>query len=305
MLRLRVGTSELRLAPGVYDLGRAASCAIALDDSRISRRHLRVTVTPGGASIEHLDFDMRMRRQLKSALRYPTFVTVALGIAIAIINIWVIPVFAEVYSSMKLQLPAITLALVTLSNFSVKYWWGVLLGLGAAWYGFKLYYKTPAGRFKVDRLKLRIPIFGKLIAKTTMARYSFAFFTASESGVPLVQIYGLAAKVVDNAYYEDRIVTMRDAVERGETIFRAAQMSGLFNPMELQMISVGEDSAQVDQMLKEIARMYQEELEYEVSRLAQTIEPILIAFMGVMVAILMLGIFLPIWNMTELTKIGR
>jgi MSHA biogenesis protein MshG len=253
---------------------------------------------------EHLDFDSRMRRQLKSALRYPTFVTIALGIAMGIINIYVIPVFAEVYGSLKMDLPILTKVLVGVSDFSVKYWWGILLGLGLAYYAFRLYYKTPDGRLKVDRFKLRIPIFGKLIAKTTMARYSFAFSTASESGVPLVQIYDLAAKVADNAYYEQRILLMRDAVERGETIHRAAQLSGIFSPLELQMISVGEDSAQVDQMLKEVAKMYQEELEFEVSRLAETIEPIIIAFMGVMVAILMLGIFLPIWNMTALTKMG-
>jgi len=251
---------------------------------------------------DQLDFDMRMRRQLKGALRYPMFVTVAIAIALAIINIYVIPVFADVYAGMKLNLPLITRVLVGISDFTVQRWWVILLALGSAYYAFRVYYKTPEGKLKVDRLKLRIPIFGKLIAKTTMARYSFAFFTASESGVPLVQIYALAAKVVDNAYYESRILLMREGVERGETIYRTAQSSLIFSPLELQMIAVGEESAQVDEMLRQIAKMYQEELEFEVTRIAQTIEPILIAFMGVMVAILMLGIFLPLWNLTALTR---
>jgi MSHA biogenesis protein MshG len=251
---------------------------------------------------QQIEFDMDMRRKLKSALRYPMFVCIALVIAVAIINVWVIPAFAVVYNSMKVELPMVTRMLIASSKFTIAYWWVVLGTIAAIVIAYRAYAKTLEGRRKIDELLLKVPIFGPIMAKTAMARYAFSFATASESGIPLVQAYTLTAKVVSNAFFEKRILAMREGVERGESIYRVAQNAGIFNPLELQMISVGEETGRMDEMLRSISQMYQEEVDFEVSRLAQTLEPILIAGLGVVVALLMLAVFLPMWDMAQLAK---
>jgi MSHA biogenesis protein MshG len=251
---------------------------------------------------EQIQFDMDMRRKLKSALRYPMFVCIALGIAIGIINVFVIPTFAQVYAQMKVDLPLVTRLLIGFSKFTVDYWWVVLGSIAAIFFAYRAYVGTPDGRARVDRLVLKVPIFGPIINKTAMARYSFSFATASESGIPLVQAYTLTAKVVNNAYFERQIYKMREGVERGDSMHRVAVNSRIFNPLELQMMAVGEETGRMDEMLRSISKMYQEEVDFEVSRLAQTLEPILIAGLGVIVATLMLAVFLPMWDLTQLAR---
>jgi MSHA biogenesis protein MshG len=251
---------------------------------------------------EQIEFDMDMRRKLKAALRYPTFVIIALAIALSIINIWVIPTFASVYQQMGVSLPFITRALIGFSTLTVQYWW-VLVGIAfVAVIAVRIYYKSAEGRRNLDELKLRIPIFGPILNKGAMARYAFSFATASEAGIPLVQTYTLTSKVVGNAHFERKIIQMREGVERGESIFRTAQNAGIFSPLELQMLSVGEETGRMDEMLRSISQMYQEEVDFEVTRLAQTLEPILITGLGVIVAILMLGVFLPMWDLAQLAR---
>lgn len=250
---------------------------------------------------EQLEFDKHMGDKIKSALRYPTFVLIAISIAIAILTIFVIPVFAKVYAGFHVTLPTLTLFLLAVSGFAVHYWWAVLAGIGLAFYAFKLITDTPEGRYRWDKLKLSFPIFGSILVKATIARFCRSFATASKSGVPIVQAFSLVSRVVDNAFYEERILLMRGGVERGESILRVATTAGIFTPLELQMIAVGEETGDVDGMLNQVADMYQGEVDYEVTRLSDTIEPILLAFMGVLVMILLLGIFLPLWNLGQAT----
>ena len=246
---------------------------------------------------EQIAFEKHMGQQIKGALRYPTFVLVAISIALAVMTLFVLPVFAQTYAKMQASLPALTLMLLAVSKFAVGYWWAVLAMIGACFYAFKLYTALPEGRYAWDKFKLRIPIIGSIIKKATLARFCRSFATASKSGVPLVQAFTLVSRVVDNAYFEERILSMRDGVERGESLLRTARTAGIFTPLELQMMSVGEDTGDVDGMLNQVADMYREEVEYEVSRLSEAIEPILLAFMGVLVLILMLGVFLPMWQL--------
>lgn len=252
---------------------------------------------------EQLEFDKHMKRKIKGAFRYPMFVIIAISIAISILSIFVIPVFAKIYSGMRVELPALTQALIAVSDFAVHYWWAVLAAGGLAVYMFRLYTATHNGRYNWDKFKLKFPVIGGIMAKATIARFCRSFATASKSGVPIVQAFTLVSRVVDNAFYEERILTMRNGVERGESMLRVAQSSGIFSPLELQMISVGEETGEIDAMLEQVASMYQEEVEYEVSRLSESIEPILLAAMGVLVAILLLGIFLPLWNLTQLAHV--
>lgn len=246
---------------------------------------------------DHMEFERFMHEQVKSALRYPSFVIIAMGVAIFIINIWVIPAFAKVFAGFNAELPLMTRLLIGFSDFMVAWWHALIGGILAASFAFRSWTATVKGRKRWDGIKMRIPIAGKIVRKATLARFARSFALASRSGVPVIQALTTVAMTVDNAFIAEKIEKMRDSVERGESVLRSALASGVFTPVVLQMIAVGEESGSLDEMMEEIADMYQSEVEYELKTLSQQIEPILIVFLGVLVLILALGIFLPIWDL--------
>ncbi len=245
----------------------------------------------------HLEFEKFMREQVKSAIRYPSFVIAAMGIAIVIINLFVIPAFAKVYKSFNADLPVMTQILIGFSNFMVAWWPAMLVGLIGLVVGFRWWVTTPSGKLRWDEIKLKFPIAGKIILKATLARFARSFALASRSGVPVVQALTTVAQTVDNDYIARKIEKMREGVERGESVLRTAVASGVFTPVVLQMLAVGEESGALDDMMQEVAEMYQREVEYELKTLSSQIEPILIISLGVMVMILALGVFLPMWDL--------
>ncbi len=245
----------------------------------------------------HLEFQKYMKDQVKSALRYPGFVVLAMAIALVIINIFVIPAFAKVFKGFNAELPLMTRILIGFSDFTLAWWPAILTLLVVAVFAFRLFVKTADGRLAWDRLKLRIPIAGKIIRKATLARFARSFAMAARSGVPIVQGLSLTGQVVENAWIEKKLEDMRMGVERGESVLRTAVASGVFTPVVLQMVMVGEESGSLDDMMLEIADMYQREVEYELKTLSAQIEPILIVALGVMVLILALGVFLPMWDL--------
>jgi len=248
---------------------------------------------------DQLDFQKQMKQKIKGAVRYPMFVMMAIGIGIGILNYFVIPSFAKVYGAFNADLPLLTRALVATSNFTVNYWWVVIAALFLAVYAFRSWAATRDGRYILDKYKLRIPIIGSIIVKATNARFALSLAMASKSGVPLMQAFNLVSRVVENVYYEQRILQMRDGVERGESMLRVTQSAGIFTPLEVTMIAVGEETGLIDDMLEQVAKMYQEEVEFEVARLSESLEPILLAAMAVLVLILLLGIFLPMWDLGQ------
>ena len=247
----------------------------------------------------HLEFEKDMKERTQQALRYPAFVLVAMGVALVIINLFVIPAFAKLFASFKAQLPPITQLLIHFSNFMVHYW-PLLLGLGIACImGFRVYTTTPAGRYNWDKLKVRLPLAGSIIEKATLARFARSFAISLNSGVSMVQTLAVLAQVADNAYIAERIDQMREGVERGESVLRTARATGVFTPIVLQMIAVGEEAGELDDLMREVADMYQREIDYELKGLSANIEPIMIVFLGVLVLILALGVFLPIWDLGQ------
>jgi MSHA biogenesis protein MshG len=246
---------------------------------------------------DHLEFERYMREQVRSALLYPAIVMIVMALAIFIVNIFVIPQFAKIYKAFNAQLPPITQGLIAFSNFMVTYWWLVLLLIGAAAWGFALWTRTERGRYTWDRTKLRLPIAGKIVIKATLARFARSLSLALKSGVPVVQSLSAVAQVVDNDYIGKQIERMREGVERGESVLRTAGNSGVFTPVVLQMVAVGEESGSLDRVMDEIGDMYRREVEYELKTLSKQIEPILIIFIGVLVLILALGVFMPIWDL--------
>lgn len=247
----------------------------------------------------YLEFEKTTREQVKAALRYPTIVVVTMGIALVVINVFVIPAFAKVYAGFNSELPLLTRVLLGFSNFMVAYWWLLIAGSFGAYFAFKAYIAGPGGRYKWDRFKLRIPIAGPIIFKATLARFARSFALASRSGIPIVQGFTVVSQVVDNAFVAQRVEQMRDGIERGESVLRTAVTAGVFNPVVLQMVAVGEETGELDDLLQEVAEMYEREVEYEVKNLSAKIEPVLVIGLGIIMLILALGVFLPIWDLSQ------
>jgi MSHA biogenesis protein MshG len=247
----------------------------------------------------HMEFEKFMREQVRSAIRYPTFVLATMGIAIVIINLFVIPAFAKVYAGFKAELPAITKALIAFSNFTVTYWPALLAILVVLVFGVRYYINTAQGRLAWDEFKLRIPVAGAIVLKATLARFARSFALALRSGVPAVQALSMVARTVDNEHVARKLEAMREGVERGESVLRTASATAIFTPIVLQMVAVGEETGALDDLLTEVADMYQREVEYDLKNLASQIEPILIVALGGMVLILALGVFLPIWDLGQ------
>ena len=288
------------------DAGRELSAAMARHPTVFSQFYLsmvRVGEMTGRLDevflrlFDHLEFDRDMRARVKTATRYPSFVIVAMVVAMVIVNMFVIPQFVKVFASFNAELPLMTRILIGTSGFMVAYWPVLLVVTIAAIAAFRAWLRTVPGRYTWDRYKLRFPIAGKIILKGTMARFARSFALSSTSGVPIVQALTVVSQTVDNAYLCARVEQMRDGVERGDSILRTSVAAGVFTPVVLQMIAVGEESGSLDELMNEIAQMYEREVDYELKTLSAQIEPILIAFLGVMVLVLALGIFLPVWDL--------
>ncbi|NSL55397.1 type II secretion system F family protein [Uliginosibacterium aquaticum] len=248
---------------------------------------------------EHLNFEKEMRAKIKAALRYPIFVVIALSGALVVINWMVIPAFAKVFASFRTELPLMTRILIGFSDFCVNYWWIVLGLVLALIFSVRAFVRTPGGQLYWHRQKLSLPIIGETIRKATLARFARSFSLSLASGLPVIQAFTVVGQVVDNAHIAAKLDDMRRGVERGESILRTAAASRVFTPIVLQMIAVGEESGSIDDLLMEIAGMYEREVDYEVDNLSARIEPILILCLGAMVLVLALGIFLPIWDLSS------
>ncbi len=245
----------------------------------------------------YLEFEREVRERIKTALRYPTIVVVVISAAIAIVNFAVIPAFAKIFESSKVPLPLLTRFLVATSDFFLAAWPILIGAIVAGIVGFISYTRTENGRYNWDRFKLRVPVAGPIIFKSTLARFARAFAIAARAGVPIVQGLTVVAATVDNMFVSRRVEQMREGVERGESVLRTAVTTGVFTPVVLQMIAVGEETGELDDLLNEIADMYEREVDYDIKNLAASIEPIITIALGVLVLILALGVFLPIWDL--------
>ena len=246
---------------------------------------------------EHLEFEIHMHQQVKSALRYPMFVVAAMVAAIGVINVMVVPAFADVFRALGGELPWATRLLITSSELTLRWGWLMLLAAVGAGFALRAWRATPAGGLLWDQMLLRLPLAGKIVRKATLARFARSFALALKSGVPVERALAVVAQTADNHFIAHRIERLREQVERGDTILRAATAAGIFTPVVLQMIAVGEQTGAVDELMDEVAGLYDNDVQYELKTLAQQIEPILVVFLGVVVLILALGVFLPMWDL--------
>lgn len=252
----------------------------------------------------YLDRERNTRASITKAMRYPMFVLISIVIAMFIIIMVVIPPFAKLYAGFKVELPWATKLLIGLSDFMVAYWYVVFGAMALAVMTFRAYVRTPEGSYKWDKAKLKMPVVGKVLSQAMLARFTRSLAVTMKAGVPLVQGMTVVSRAVDNDFISERILQMRDGVERGETITRTAAVTGMFPPLVIQMISVGEESGAVDTLMNEVADYYDREVDYDIAKLSDAIQPILIAVVGAMVLILALGVFLPWWNLISVFKGG-
>jgi len=247
----------------------------------------------------YLDREKTTRGKIKSALRYPTFVISAIAVALAVISIWVIPAFDKLFKSFGAELPLPTRILMAISDFMVAYWPALLLLLAMLMGGVRLYLNTEPGRYRWDKLRLRLPLVGTVIYRASLARFSHLFSMAMNSGVPLMTALTVVAHALNNSYLEERILGMRGGVEHGKALSLTAANSGIFDPLVLQMLAVGEESGTMSELLAELADYYEREVDYAIDRLSAAIEPILTVVIGGLVLVMAMGIFLPMWNLAS------
>ncbi|MBC6487971.1 MSHA fimbrial biogenesis protein MshG [Aeromonas hydrophila] len=250
----------------------------------------------------YFELELETRKRIKTAMRYPSFVLIAIGIAMVILNIMVIPVFAGMFAKFGVELPLATRILLATSHFFVHYWWVMLAVLLAMVFGWRRWVSTVKGKLTWHRWQLKLPIVGTIIERSLLARFARSFSMMLKAGVPLNTALSLVADAVDNAWMAGRIRDMRAGIERGESLLRTAGSSGLFTPLVMQMIAVGEETGQVDDLLHEAAEYYEREVDYDLKSLTARIEPILIGIVAVMVLILALGIFTPMWDMMRAVR---
>ncbi len=250
----------------------------------------------------YLEREQETRKQIKAATRYPMFVMIAILTAMVIMNIWVIPIFADMFKSFGAELPLMTRILLATSDFFITKWIHLLVGIVLIIFLLVRYLRTKNGRYKWDRTKLKLPIVGSIFERTLLGRFARSFSMMLISGVPMTSALNLVAEAVDNAFMAERILTMRTNIEKGESLSRVASSSQMFTPLVLQMINVGEETGRVDELLAEAAEFYEREVDYDLKSLTSKIEPILISVVAGMVLVLALGIFTPMWDMMGAIK---
>ena len=248
---------------------------------------------------EYLSMDQDIRDRVKSAVRYPIIVLVAIGIAIAIITLFVIPNFEPIFRVLGDDIPLPTKIIIGASDFAVNHWplilgAGILLGFGAA---FSV--RTESGRHRWDRIKLAVPATGRIVRNAALSRIARSLAVALEAGLPINQTLAIIATGTGNSYLGERVLNMRDGVERGESLVRTARSADLFPPLVLQMIGLGEETGALPELMHEAADFYQREVDYDLQNLSAALEPILIIAVGGIVLVLALGVFLPMWDMVS------
>lgn len=280
--------------PKVFGPLLTAIVRVGEESGRIDEAFLRLN--------QHLEREQKVVEQVKTAVRYPVIVLVFVALAIFVIMSFVIPEFAKLYGSFNVELPLPTRIIIGTSNFFAAWWWLVLGAmLGSAWW-LRYYVQTDEGRLRWHGLLLKMPIIGNIVLRATLARFARAFAMATRSGVPVLQALAVVSLAVENDVIARQLLGMRSAIERGESLTRAAATQQCFTPLVLQMLTVGEETGQIDEMLVEVADFYEREVDYDVRNLNDLLQPILTVIVAGIVFILALGVLLPMWDLVKLAR---
>ena len=246
-----------------------------------------------------LEKEMEIRGKIKSAMMYPIIVLNFAGVMVLALFMFVLPRFKEIFLSMNVEMPIVTLALFSIGDWLQKFWWVVLILGVAGFIAFKRYDKTTKGHYNIDKLKLKIPIFGDLSLKMSVARFCRTFGTLIASGVPMMRSLEIIGETSGNAVLAESIVHARTSIREGAKISSPLAASGLFPSMVTHMIDVGEETGRLSEMLCKVADFYDDEVDSLVKGLTSLIEPMLIVFMGVLVGFIAVSVMSPIFKLVS------
>jgi type IV pilus assembly protein PilC len=246
-----------------------------------------------------LEASNKLRAKVKSAMMYPSVVIiVSLALATALI-MFVVPVFANMFSDFGADLPGLTQALLDFSNLLTTYWWIALSLIASLIYGFKRYYKTDKGHYKVDEIKLRFPILGELATKVAVSRFASTFAQLLHSGVQIMESLEIVGLATGNRVIGDSLINARKVIEEGQPLSSALEPNKYYPRMLVHMLSAGEKTGQVEGMMDKVAEFYESEVETMVNGLTSMIEPLLMVFIGSIIGTIVVAMFLPIFKMSE------
>lgn len=253
---------------------------------------------------EYLSMDQEVRDRVKSAVRYPIIVLIAVAIALSIITVFVIPNFAPIFRALGDDIPLPTRIIMGVSDFAINYWAHILGAVAIAAIAFSRYINTEVGRLRWDHLKLRMPIIGIIVHNAAMSRITRSLAISISAGLPINQTLRTVSTSIGNTWLGEKMATLSAAIERGETLSRTAANSALFTPLILQMLALGEETGALPELLDESSDYYKREVDYDLENLSAALEPVLIVTVGAVVLVLALGVFLPMWDMVARAKAG-
>ena len=254
------------------------------------------------ASLSEITHDRKTK--VKSAITYPAILVLAAIFGIGFLVLFVFPLFAKIFSRAKIVLPLPTRILIFISTLVRENWIFILSGSLILFFVLTRYFKTKSGKWKFDSLKLKLPIFGNLFRKSSMSSFAHTFGALNRTGIPIVKSLEIVSKVVGNVVIRKAIEDARDKISQGQTISQPFKDSGQFPPMVVHMLSVGEESGKMDDMLKKVTEYYDRDLDYTISKLTTSLEPILIAGMGFVVAFMYLSLILPMFQLLKVIRAG-
>ena len=247
-----------------------------------------------------IEAEVKLRGKIKSAMTYPVAVVALVVLIMSAMLLFVVPQFQSIYGSLGGSLPLPTRVLLVMSNVFKKYWYIVLIGTLVFRFFFRRWKKTPPGRAMVDRMKLRVPIFGMLFQKVALSRFASTFAMLLKSGVPILQALEIVSETVNNRVVATAIEDVQTSVREGESMSKPLSAHAVFPPMVVQMLAVGEETGQVDTMLEKVAAFYDAEVEASVDALTSLIEPLLIAVIGGCVGAAVVALYMPMFNIIKL-----
>ena len=248
----------------------------------------------------HIEKSMKLKKQIKSAMVYPiTILTVAVGV-IVILMVFVIPIFAKMFTDFGGTLPALTQLVIDTSHFMQRNILYMLIIAGFISFAFKKYYKTPQGHYNIDKIALKMPVIGDVIQKASIAKFTRTLGTLISSGVPILEGLGIVAKTSGNKVVEKAILNARTSISEGKTIADPLSKEKVFPPMVVQMIAVGETTGAIDNMLAKIADFYDDEVDSAVATLTSMLEPMMMVFLGITIGTIVIAMYLPVFEMASI-----
>ncbi|MFB6346135.1 MAG: type II secretion system inner membrane protein GspF [bacterium] len=240
-----------------------------------------------------------LKAKIKSATMYPAIMGIIAILVVVFLLVFVLPTFTSLFREMDVDLPLPTQIVIGISNFIQGFWWLVLIGLAGLYMAYLWWYETDNGELFIDRMKLNIPVFGPLFKKVQVARFARTLATLINSGVPILEAIDIVQDTIGNRVISDTMDEVHDSISEGETISEPLHESGVFPPMVTHMISVGEETGNLDEMLNRVADTYEVQVDEMVDGLSSMLEPILITFMGVTIGVIVMAMFLPMFQLVN------